>query len=117
MEIVVLSGKYGLGLDGLVRILADRVEAARRVEADKDKAEKDAEEEAEKRAVMGLRERYELELYDLKGTLVQRIAAGVVETGRRYEHEVRAEGMANGVYLARLTTADKVQTVKLILER
>ncbi|WP_162054891.1 T9SS type A sorting domain-containing protein [Pontibacter pamirensis] len=60
---------------------------------------------------------YLLELYDLKGALIQRIAAGTSEAGRRHEHELRAEGLPKGLYLARLSTAGKVQTVKLVVER
>ncbi|WP_181885134.1 SBBP repeat-containing protein [Pontibacter diazotrophicus] len=59
---------------------------------------------------------YTLDLYDMKGTLVQRIAAGTAESERRYEHELRAGSLAKGLYLARLTTGSKVQTVKLIVQ-
>ncbi|WP_162056308.1 SBBP repeat-containing protein [Pontibacter pamirensis] len=60
---------------------------------------------------------YTLELYDLKGALVQRIAAGPADVGRRYEHELLAEGLSKGLYLVRLNTGDKVETVKLVVER
>ncbi|RDV13632.1 T9SS C-terminal target domain-containing protein [Pontibacter diazotrophicus] len=60
---------------------------------------------------------YTLELYDMKGALVKRIAAGAAEAGRQYEQEISVEGMGAGLYLARLTTGTKVQTVKLIVQR
>jgi uncharacterized delta-60 repeat protein len=60
---------------------------------------------------------YSLELYDLKGALVKRIAVGTAESGRRYEHEVRAADLGKGMYLARLTTDGAVQTVKIIVNR
>ncbi|WP_162055707.1 SBBP repeat-containing protein [Pontibacter pamirensis] len=60
---------------------------------------------------------YALELYDMKGALVKRIAAGAAEAGIRYEQEIWVEGMGTGLYLARLTTSDKVQTVKMVVQR
>ncbi|GAB3528726.1 hypothetical protein GCM10027443_07080 [Pontibacter brevis] len=60
---------------------------------------------------------YTLDLYDLKGTLVQRIASGTAETERQYEHELLVRNLAKGLYLARLTTGSRVQTVKLVVQR
>jgi outer membrane protein assembly factor BamB len=60
---------------------------------------------------------YNLELFDLKGSLVKRIAGGTAEAGQRYTYEVRAEGLDKGMYLARLTTGGSVQTVKIIVNR
>lgn len=60
---------------------------------------------------------YSLDLYDLKGTLIQRIASGPAETGKLYEHELQANQIAKGLYLARLTTGGKVQTVKLVVQK
>ncbi|RDV13633.1 T9SS C-terminal target domain-containing protein [Pontibacter diazotrophicus] len=60
---------------------------------------------------------YALALYDMKGALVKRIAAGAAEAGIQYEQEISVEGMGAGLYLARLTTSDKVQTVKLVVQR
>ncbi|MHA6249646.1 SBBP repeat-containing protein [Pontibacter sp. CAU 1760] len=62
-------------------------------------------------------EGYKLELYDLKGALVRQLTAGTAERDRRYEHEVRAEGLEEGLYLAKLSTKEKVQTVKLVVQR
>jgi len=60
---------------------------------------------------------YTLELYDLKGALVRQLAAGAAETGKRYEHELQAKGMARGMYLVRLSTGSTVHTVRLVLEK
>lgn len=60
---------------------------------------------------------YSLELYDLKGALVRRIATGTAQAGQRYEHEVLAEGLSKGLYVARLAAGEKVETVKIVLER
>ncbi|WP_162055714.1 SBBP repeat-containing protein [Pontibacter pamirensis] len=60
---------------------------------------------------------YTLELYDMKGALVKRIAAGAAEAGRNYEQEFSVEGVGNGLYIARLSTGTEVQTVKLVVER
>lgn len=60
---------------------------------------------------------YTLELYDMKGALVRRLAAGSAEAGKRYEHAFTVEDISRGLYLARLTTASKVQAVKLVVQR
>jgi GTP-binding protein len=60
LEIVVLSGKYGLGLDGLVRILADRVEKARAVDAEIANAAQLAQDKAEDWAAEEMAARREL---------------------------------------------------------
>ncbi|MFD3003979.1 T9SS type A sorting domain-containing protein [Pontibacter toksunensis] len=60
---------------------------------------------------------YALEVYDMRGALVKRIAAGAAEGGRRYEHTLSVEGMSRGLYLARLVTGENVQTVKLVVDR
>lgn len=60
---------------------------------------------------------YSLELYDLKGALVRRIANGKAQVGHRYEHEVSAEDLQKGLYVARLAAGKKVQTVKIVVER
>ena len=60
---------------------------------------------------------YTLELYDLKGALVRQLADGAAETGKRYEHELQAKGIARGMYLVRLSTGSYVQTVRLIVEK
>ncbi|WP_345158346.1 SBBP repeat-containing protein [Pontibacter saemangeumensis] len=60
---------------------------------------------------------YALEIYDTKGALVRHIASGSAEAGRRYEQEFSVEDMGRGLYLARLTTGEKVQTAKLVVER
>jgi hypothetical protein len=60
---------------------------------------------------------YTLELYDLKGALVRKIAADTAEAGKYYENELVAQGMEQGIYIAKLTTATKVQAVKLILQQ
>jgi uncharacterized delta-60 repeat protein len=59
---------------------------------------------------------YTLELYDLKGALVQEIKAGSAKGGQRYEQELRAGNLPKGLYLVRLSTADFVQTVKLVVQ-
>ncbi len=60
---------------------------------------------------------YSLELYDLKGALVKQVAAGAAEANQRYEHEVRAESLNKGLYLVRLSSGTKVQTVKVIVQK
>ncbi|TPE43260.1 SBBP repeat-containing protein [Pontibacter mangrovi] len=60
---------------------------------------------------------YTLDLYDLKGALIKRIAAGDAESGRLYEHSVQAAGLAKGFYFVRLMTDQGVQTVKILVQR
>jgi hypothetical protein len=55
-----------------------------------------------------------LKVYDLKGNLVTELLQGQMPEGR---HEVmfQAAGITSGIYLARLTTAELTQSLKLIL--
>ncbi|WP_299700520.1 PKD domain-containing protein [uncultured Pontibacter sp.] len=62
-------------------------------------------------------EDYTLEVFDVRGALVKRIANGTAEANKVYEFELRGDGMAEGVYITRLTTSTKIQSLKSILKR
>ncbi len=62
-------------------------------------------------------EQYVLEVFDMRGVLVRRIANGTAVASKLYEYELRGEGMAEGMYITRLTTASKVQSLKAVLKR
>ena len=47
---------------------------------------------------------------------MKRIAAGATEAGRGFEETISVAGMSKGLYLVRLTTREKVQTVKLVVQ-
>ncbi|WP_347158709.1 T9SS type A sorting domain-containing protein [Pontibacter chitinilyticus] len=58
-----------------------------------------------------------LELYDLKGALVRKIAIGTAKANQRYGYELRAEGLGKRLYLVRLTADTGTQTIKVIVEK
>uniref|UniRef100_UPI001650587F MBG domain-containing protein n=1 Tax=Pontibacter beigongshangensis TaxID=2574733 RepID=UPI001650587F len=58
-----------------------------------------------------------LEVYDVKGALVKKVATGVAEANKQYEYELESQRMSEGIYFGRLTTTDGVQTVKMILKK
>lgn len=60
---------------------------------------------------------YSLELYDLKGALIRKVAEGTTGAGLRTEHELVAEGLPKGLYLIRLSSGSKVQTTKIVVEK
>jgi uncharacterized delta-60 repeat protein len=60
---------------------------------------------------------YTLELYDMKGALIKRIAAGSSQTGRQYQYELHAAELPKGMYLVRLTNGSTLQTVKLVVQK
>ncbi|WP_460922092.1 PKD domain-containing protein [Pontibacter brevis] len=60
---------------------------------------------------------YVLEVYDMKGALVKKIANGLAEANRLYEFELRGDGMASGIFIARLTTTSTVRSLKMVLKR
>ncbi|WP_162055944.1 RCC1 domain-containing protein [Pontibacter pamirensis] len=62
-------------------------------------------------------ESYVLEVYDMKGALVKRMANGSAEADRLYEFELRSDNLREGIYIARLTTASSVQSLKAVLKR
>ncbi|MBW3130416.1 GEVED domain-containing protein [Hymenobacter profundi] len=57
---------------------------------------------------------YVLELYDVTGRLLQRIAAGTAEAGRNYQFPVDSRNLAEGMYLVRLTTGETAQSFRLL---
>jgi PKD repeat protein len=59
---------------------------------------------------------YQLEVYDVKGRLVQRLQAGQAQEGQLVRVSWQAGTAAPGLYMARLTTATGVQTLKLVVE-
>jgi hypothetical protein len=62
-------------------------------------------------------EQYVLEVFDMRGVLVKTIAKGTAEADKLYEFELRGEGMAEGVYITRLITPSKMQSLKIVLKK
>lgn len=58
-----------------------------------------------------------LEVYDIRGALVKKVATGKAEAGKVYEYELDARNLAEGVYFAKLATGSKVQTIKMLLKK
>ena len=62
-------------------------------------------------------QRFELEVYDIKGALVKKVATGVAEAGQVYEYELDGRNLAEGVYFGRLATGAGVKTIKMLLKK
>ena len=60
---------------------------------------------------------FALEVYDVRGSLIRKVATGKAEAGQVYEYEVDALHLAEGIYFARLFTGTKAQTIKMILKK
>jgi hypothetical protein len=60
---------------------------------------------------------YTLAIYDLKGSLVQRVQASRAQAGQRYKVSLDAQALSSGLYVARLTTNAGVQTLKLVVQK
>jgi hypothetical protein len=60
---------------------------------------------------------FTLEVYDIRGALVKKVATGKAEAGQVYEYELDARNLAEGVYFARLATGSKIQTIKMLLKK
>ncbi|MFD2245425.1 T9SS type A sorting domain-containing protein [Pontibacter ruber] len=60
---------------------------------------------------------YRLELYNSNGKMLGVVAQGQGQEGQLVQLELKGEQLREGVYYLRLTTPDKVQTVRLILEK
>jgi len=57
---------------------------------------------------------YVLDLYDVTGRLLKRIAAGTAEAGRSYQFPVDSRHLSEGIYLVRLTTGETAQSFRLL---
>jgi hypothetical protein len=66
---------------------------------------------------LDIAENFVLEVFDMKGALVKRVASGTAEADRLYEYELKGEGLSEGVYVTRLTTNSFVQSIKAVLKR
>lgn len=62
-------------------------------------------------------EQFALEVYDVRGSLIKKVATGKAEAGQVYEYELDARNLAEGVYFARLITGTKAQSIKMILKK
>ncbi|MBC5991809.1 T9SS type A sorting domain-containing protein [Pontibacter sp. SD6] len=62
-------------------------------------------------------ESFALEVYDVKGALVKKVSMGMAEANKLYEFDVDGRSMAEGIYIARLVTSSRSQSIKLILKK
>ncbi|MGV3589655.1 MAG: T9SS type A sorting domain-containing protein, partial [Adhaeribacter sp.] len=60
---------------------------------------------------------YTLVLHDIRGAVVKRISAGKAESGKKYSFEIGNENMAEGIYLARLSTKKGNTVYRISLRR
>ncbi|MEJ8802000.1 T9SS type A sorting domain-containing protein [Pontibacter sp. H249] len=60
---------------------------------------------------------YEALLYNGKGTVVATLKSGITKAAEEINIEVDGKALRNGLYFVKLSTGDKVQTVKLLLQR
>ena len=59
-------------------------------------------------------ERYEINLYDMRGNLIKQLKAGKAKAGELQQVEVDGQKLPEGMYLVRVVTRDGAQTVKLL---
>jgi hypothetical protein len=62
-------------------------------------------------------EAFVLEVFDMRGVLVKEIASGTADANKHYEYELGSTGMAEGLYIMRLTTTSSVHSLKTVLKR
>ncbi|MFC5272145.1 Ig-like domain-containing protein [Adhaeribacter terreus] len=60
---------------------------------------------------------YALEVYDLKGMLVKKVAEGAATANERRSIEVNGSQWPKGVYMARLITGKEVKVIKIVLSK
>ncbi|MBW7465651.1 T9SS type A sorting domain-containing protein [Pontibacter aydingkolensis] len=58
--------------------------------------------------------KYEINLYDMKGTLIRQLKSGTAKEGEVTQIEVDGRSMADGMYLARMVSGSGAKTVKLL---
>ncbi len=59
-------------------------------------------------------ERYEINLYDMKGTLIKQLKSGKAKAGELQQVEVDGQKLPEGMYLVRVISSKGAQTVKLL---
>jgi hypothetical protein len=66
---------------------------------------------------LGKSERYNLQVLDMSGRVVNKVATGVAEAGRPYRFQIEGRDLAEGVYMVRLITDKSIQTQRLVLRK
>lgn len=64
--------------------------------------------------VLAKDESFSLEVYDIRGIMISKVASGMAEAGRQYEYEVDGSRMTSGMFIARLVTPSGVQVLRMI---
>jgi hypothetical protein len=59
-------------------------------------------------------ERYEVNLYDMRGNLIKQLKSGKAKAGELQQIEVDGQGLPEGMYLVRMVNGKGSQTVKLL---
>ncbi|WP_187263104.1 LamG-like jellyroll fold domain-containing protein [Pontibacter beigongshangensis] len=60
---------------------------------------------------------YTIEIYDLKGALVELLGSGRAEANQMFSHELNASSYNAGVYVVKLVTEKAVVTRKIVVQR
>jgi hypothetical protein len=58
--------------------------------------------------------KYEVNLYDMKGTLIKQLKSGKAKAGELQQIEVDGQKLPEGMYLVRVVTSKGAQTIKLL---
>ncbi|WP_177204612.1 T9SS type A sorting domain-containing protein [Hymenobacter arizonensis] len=66
---------------------------------------------------LGKSERYNLQVLDMSGRVVSKVATGVAEAGTAYRFQIEGRDLAEGVYMVRLITDKSIQTQRLVLKK
>ncbi|MBC5991403.1 T9SS type A sorting domain-containing protein [Pontibacter cellulosilyticus] len=61
--------------------------------------------------------KYEVVLFDARGSLIGKIATGEARVGKAVTIEIDGTHLAEGIYFARLSVAGSAKTIKLLLQR
>ncbi len=62
-------------------------------------------------------ERYNLQVLDMSGRVVSKVATGLAEAGTVYRFQIEGRDLAEGVYMVRLITDKSIQTQRLVLKK
>ncbi|MBF9255114.1 right-handed parallel beta-helix repeat-containing protein [Pontibacter sp. 172403-2] len=60
---------------------------------------------------------FSLDVYDLRGTKIRRIGASSGVAGNIYQYNLDSRNFAEGIYLVRLVTGNRVRTAKVLVQK
>jgi hypothetical protein len=59
-------------------------------------------------------QKFDLIVYDIRGSIIKNVASGVAEAGKVYEYQIDGKNLSEGIYFVRLITTNEIKVLKMV---